>query len=101
MLTLLSLGDGQHWPAKIRTEDLCCRTFREFYCEIAGPTGNVQNNCILSIEDISKLISDQSPPALVYIQREQVIEQIVSASYARKHLPNGFGVGRLFCGSVR
>ena len=42
-------------------------------------------------------MADEPSPAFVDIQRENVIEQVVAAGDARKHLADGFSVRGFVC----
>lgn len=79
----LCLPDAQHGTAEVHADDE--RLSGQLQCEIARAATEVKGERFWGGEIRAKLADRETPPATIHVEREQVIEEIVSGSDGREH----------------
>src|SRR5439155_1621252 len=94
-------GADKHGVRKIRAEDAGFAGVSESQSEIAGSATQIQNHSIGAFKDRSKALRSPSAPQPIQLERQQMVQQIVTRRDLREHVAYFSLCDRIARGALR
>jgi hypothetical protein len=70
-------------------------------CHVASAAAHIHHTGVRPSEDVSEGPGGSSPPQTINIEREEMIEKVVTRRDGAKHLADGAGCCISICGALR